>query len=141
MYVRPVKRICDVRGCKNKDCFSISRVRETGNTPIICKSCLGKALSALDEPEVVKAKEKKPIPKLFYNSDAFPSAHVEMPKTGEGEQEAEGGVQTDESNTDDTAEQKDEEVVPDENEENLVTPSAHVEMPKAKKRATKKGDK
>lgn len=141
MYVRPVKRICDVRGCKNKDCFSISRVKEAGNTPIICKSCLGKALSALDEPEVVKAKEKKPIPTLFYNSDAFPSAPDETPKTSDGEHEAEGGVQTNESDADDTAEQKDEEVVPDENEENLVTPSAPDETPKAKKRATKKGDK
>lgn len=135
MYVRPVRRICDVRGCKNKDCFSISRVKEAGNTPIICKSCLGMALSALDEPEVVRAQEKKPMPKLFFNTDAFPKTkeHIEpleeeKPKTEDGNQ---GDVTPDgqkEPKTEETTNPPSEEgegvkVVPDENVENLIAPS------------------
>ena len=56
MYVKKLKRKCSVRGCKNTDTFAISLTREVGNTVIICKSCLGKALGAIDdiqpEPEV-----------------------------------------------------------------------------------------
>lgn len=49
MYVKKMKRICDVKGCKNTDTYSISLSREAGNSVIICKSCLGKALSAIDD--------------------------------------------------------------------------------------------
>lgn len=49
MYVRRVKRKCGVRGCTSTESYSISHSSEAGNTIIICKSCLGKALNAIDE--------------------------------------------------------------------------------------------
>ncbi len=76
MFVRQVKRKCGVRGCKNTDCFAISRTREIGNTVIICKSCLGKALGAIDEINP-KTKSNIPVPKntaapaLFFNAKAL----------------------------------------------------------------------
>lgn len=76
MYVRQVKRKCSVRGCKNTECFAISRNREVGNTVIICKSCLEEALGAIDE---IDPKTKSNIPKidntaapaLFFNAKAL----------------------------------------------------------------------
>ena len=76
MFVRQVKRKCGVRGCKNTDCFAISRTREVGNTVIICKSCLGKALGAIDEidPKTksnIPAVDNTSIPSLFFNAKAL----------------------------------------------------------------------
>lgn len=75
MFVKKVKRKCSVRGCKNTDCFAISRTREVGNTVIICKSCLGKALGAIDEvnPETKSniPVNNAPAPALFYNAQAL----------------------------------------------------------------------
>lgn len=76
MFVRQVKRKCNVRGCKSTDCFAISRTREVGNTVIICKSCLGKALGAIDEIDP-KTKSNIPAlgntaaPSLFFNANAL----------------------------------------------------------------------
>lgn len=75
MYIRRVKRKCTVRGCKNTDCFSISRTREAGNTVIACKNCLAEAIDAID---TLPAEQKTNIPKeihtqappLFFNADA-----------------------------------------------------------------------
>lgn len=76
MYVKGVKRKCSVRGCKNTDCFAISRTREVGNTVIICKSCLGKALGAIDEidPKTksnIPAVDNTSVPSLFFNAKAL----------------------------------------------------------------------
>ena len=75
MFVKKVKRKCSVRGCKNTDCFAISRTREVGNTVIICKGCLGKALGAIDEvnPETKSniPVNNAPAPALFYNAQAL----------------------------------------------------------------------
>lgn len=49
MYVKKIKRICGVRGCKNKESYALSRSREMGNSVIICKDCLKEALSAIDK--------------------------------------------------------------------------------------------
>lgn len=76
MFIRQVKRKCNVRGCKSTDCFAIARTREIGNTVIICKSCLGKALGAIDEIDP-KTKSNIPtvnnraVPSLFFNSKAL----------------------------------------------------------------------
>ena len=128
MYVRPVRRVCEVRGCKNKDCFSISKVREAGNTPVICRSCLGMALSALDETEVLKAQIKKPMPKLLFNSVVQEAVEEEKPKTEDGNQEDVTPDGQEEQKTEETTNPPLEEgegvkVVPDENAENLVAPS------------------
>ena len=76
MFVRQVKRKCSVRGCKNTDCFAISRTREVGNTVIICKSCLGNALSSLDEVDPKTKSNITPLnnvsaPALFFNATAL----------------------------------------------------------------------
>lgn len=72
MYVKKLKRKCSVRGCKNTDTYAISLSREVGNTVIICKSCLGKALGAIDnippEPEVRTSPSEAPA--LFFNANA-----------------------------------------------------------------------
>lgn len=64
MYVKRLKRKCSVRGCSNTDTYSISHSSEAGNTVIICKSCLGKALSAIDdapyEPQIRVPHEDAP---------------------------------------------------------------------------------
>lgn len=99
MFVRQVKRKCSVRGCKSTDCFAISRTREVGNTVIICKSCLGKALGAIDEIDP-KTKSNIPVvdntavPSLFFNAKALGTDAAETkvddvppvtPDNGQGE--------------------------------------------------------
>ena len=91
MFARQVKRKCSVRGCKNTDCVAISRTREVGNTIIICKSCLGDGLKAIDEINP-KTKSNIPslgntsIPPLFYHSDSKKAedttAEIVCPKCG-----------------------------------------------------------
>lgn len=81
MYVRQVKRKCNVRGCKNTECFAISQTREVGNTVIICKSCLSSALESLDEvnPKTksnIPVLENKAIPSLFFNAEAMGQSEV-----------------------------------------------------------------
>ena len=49
MYVRRIKRKCNVRGCRNTDSFSISYTREAGNTVIICEKCLKEAVAEIDK--------------------------------------------------------------------------------------------
>ena len=76
MYVRKLKRKCSVRGCKCTDTYAISLTREVGNTVIICKSCLGKALGAIDEvnPDTksnIPVVENNPAPPLFFNAVAL----------------------------------------------------------------------
>lgn len=76
MYVRKLKRKCSVRGCKSTDTYAISLTREVGNTVIICKSCLGKALGAIDEvnPDTksnIPVAENNPAPPLFFNAVAL----------------------------------------------------------------------
>lgn len=86
MFVKQVKRKCSVRGCKNIDCFAISRTREVGNTVIICKSCLGKALGAIDEidPKTksnIPAIDNTSAPSLFFNAKALGSTGEKETKT------------------------------------------------------------
>jgi len=71
MYFRRVKRKCSVRGCKNTDCFAISRVREVGNTIIVCEQCMADALKEIKEAtpgarENVKKQTGSQIPPLFF---------------------------------------------------------------------------
>lgn len=82
MFVRQVKRKCSVRGCKSTDCFAISRTREVGNTVIICKSCLGKALGAIDkiDPKTksnIPAIDNTAAPSLFFNAKALGTGAAE----------------------------------------------------------------
>ena len=79
MFVRQVKRKCSVRGCKNTECFAVSRTREVGNTIIVCKSCLEEALGAIDEMDPktksnIPALDNTLAPPLFFNKKAFAAA-------------------------------------------------------------------
>lgn len=92
MYVKQVKRKCNVRGCKNTDSFAISRTREVGNTVIVCKNCLEAALSALGDVDPkaksnIPAVERKAVPTLFFNAEAL--GRAEALKKAEPEAEAE----------------------------------------------------
>ncbi len=74
MYLKRVKRKCSIRGCKNTDCFAISRTREVGNTVIACKECLEQALDGIKNiPAEAKSNIPKSgdpvIPPLFFNAE------------------------------------------------------------------------
>lgn len=68
IYAKKVKRKCSVKGCKNTECFAISKSREIGNSVIICKSCLREGLGAVGE---IDPKTKKNIPVV--NRSSSPS--------------------------------------------------------------------
>lgn len=76
MFIKRVKRKCSVRGCKNTDCFAISRTHEIGNTVIICQKCADDVLNAINEigpDEKTNAKrqlESKTAPPLFFGDTA-----------------------------------------------------------------------
>ena len=82
MFTKQVKRKCGVRGCKNTECFAISRTREVGNSIIICESCLGESLRAIGEIDP-KTKSNTPAidnataPPLFFNEKALGTESVE----------------------------------------------------------------
>lgn len=69
MNIRRVKRICDVRGCKNIGSFAIAKTREIGNTVIICEDCLREGLEAIKNytPEPKRENLNAPPP-LFFNA-------------------------------------------------------------------------
>ena len=68
MKVKKVKRKCNVLGCRNTDCYSLTTCGEHGNSVIACKSCLEGALKAIEELEKQPEQEKKRnIPPLFFN--------------------------------------------------------------------------
>lgn len=58
MNVKKIRRVCDVRGCKNKDTYTITRRSETGNSIIICEDCLKEALAAVKAMKPKKTKVK-----------------------------------------------------------------------------------
>ena len=70
MRVKRLKRKCGVRGCRNTDTYSISLTREAGNSIIMCRDCLEKAIDAIDnvkeEPETRVSYSE--APPLFFNS-------------------------------------------------------------------------
>lgn len=77
MNVRRVKRKCGVRGCKCTDSYAISLAGEVGNTVIICKSCLGKALGAIDDVPAEPTPKRDAIPPLFYHPERAVKAPVQ----------------------------------------------------------------
>ena len=86
MYVKKLRRKCGVRGCRNIDTYSISLSREAGNTVIMCKSCIGKALGAIDDieegkPRIVPHTE---APALFFNRRTALAAVEEPTEEAEG---------------------------------------------------------
>ena len=64
MFVKKIKRKCDVRGCKNiADVYLISKRRDMSNTIAMCRDCIKEASSATEGyTEPIKAKkEVKPL--------------------------------------------------------------------------------
>ena len=101
MYVKKLKRICDVKGCKCKETYALSLSKDFGKSVIICKSCLGKALGAIDDVDPVTRTNIKPqkatgAPPLFFNNhetkvleSAKPEAEKETEELPNNETEVE----------------------------------------------------
>lgn len=49
--VKRVKRKCNVLGCRHTDCYALTALGEYGNSVVICKDCLEKALDCINERE------------------------------------------------------------------------------------------
>ena len=49
MTVKKLKRVCDVKGCSNKETYSISKSHGTGMTVIVCEDCLREALAEIEK--------------------------------------------------------------------------------------------
>ena len=65
MFIKKIKRICSVKGCKNThNVFIISKRREVGGSAVICTDCLKEALKDT-ESYVEPTKVSKPIRPLF----------------------------------------------------------------------------
>lgn len=47
--IKKIKRQCMVRGCKNKDTYSVSCSKELGNSIHICKECAEGIMEAIAE--------------------------------------------------------------------------------------------
>jgi len=47
MNFKEVKRKCAVRGCRNRTSVALSRVREFGESVLICRECLADAAEAV----------------------------------------------------------------------------------------------
>ena len=109
MYVRKVKRICGVRGCRNTQSYSVSLSREAGNSIIICQECAKKVFEALkDEPApVATALSKNEPAALFY--------HPEIENVAEEETEAAAPAEiaAPEEENENVAEELDEELDPE----------------------------
>lgn len=101
MFVRKVKRKCNVRGCRRTDCYAISRTREAGNSVIICKGCLDDASGAItamapDAGSNIPPIESKAAPALFFNLAAL-GIDVSVDSDGDFDRadDIDGGVSSD----------------------------------------------
>lgn len=65
MKIKRVKKICDVAGCRNRDCFYISRAGGSGSV-IICRDCLTEALDGIENYKEPKRKVMSEPPELFF---------------------------------------------------------------------------
>lgn len=72
MVVKKIRRICDVRGCRNMVAYNISANRQIGNSVIICEDCLRAALKAVEHYNDDGFNKYKPTtaPPLFFNNVA-----------------------------------------------------------------------
>ena len=65
MFIKKIKRICSVKGCKNtQNVFVVSKRREVGGSVVICTDCLKDAIKDT-ENYIEPAKVKMPIRPLF----------------------------------------------------------------------------
>lgn len=77
MFVKKIKRICSVRGCKNtQNVFIISRRREVGGSVAICTDCMRDAIKDTEsykEPEKAKTTIRPLFPHLELKQDVTTS--------------------------------------------------------------------
>ena len=69
MNVRKIKKKCMVKGCRNVDTYTISKIRDYGNSVLICPECLQSALKAIKSGSSSGEPKQQPTPDepLFYN--------------------------------------------------------------------------
>lgn len=51
MNIKKIRRKCMVRGCSNKETYTVSKNREMGNSVIICRDCAEKILHEIQQSE------------------------------------------------------------------------------------------
>lgn len=77
MFIKKIKRICSVRGCKNtQNVFIISRRREVGGSVAICTDCMRDAIKDTEsykEPEKAKTTIRPLFPHLELKQDVTTS--------------------------------------------------------------------
>lgn len=97
MVVKKIKRICDVRGCRNMVAYNISANRQIGNSVIICEDCLRSALKAVEHYNDDDFNKYKPTtaPPLFFNDVSDDANNVA---------EADEDISTDHTDIDDSTE-------------------------------------
>ncbi len=89
LYVRKVRRKCNVRGCRCIDSYAISWTKEAGNTIIACKKCLEEAVKEINAlPEGArsnlvpvsqpKAEENVPASEIKSETEAAATAVTEV---------------------------------------------------------------
>lgn len=71
MYIKKLRRKCNVRGCRNTESYAISKTREMGNSIIVCKECLEEALKKIEEYENFTFKEATPVEAHTEPAEAF----------------------------------------------------------------------
>lgn len=55
MNIKKIRRKCMVRGCSNKETYTVSKNREMGNSIIICRDCAEKILDEIRKKELPEA--------------------------------------------------------------------------------------
>ena len=77
MNIKKIRRKCMVRGCSNKETYTVSKNREMGNSIIICRDCAEKILDEIRKKELPEA-----VPKMK-EEEAPEMKEEEAPETKE----------------------------------------------------------
>jgi hypothetical protein len=95
LNVRKIKKQCDVRNCKNTDCFAISRSRESGKSIIICGECANEIGPAVVEflESYVEPEKAAPEP-LFFSAGV--AEEVEITEDDNNDNDDNGSANGDE---------------------------------------------
>lgn len=83
MYVKKVKRICGVRGCKNThNVYALSKSREMGNSVIMCRDCMKDAFDSTENYVEPRPPRRETRPRFYH-----PELAVAVPSVAEVEPE------------------------------------------------------
>ena len=86
MKIKKLHRICDVKGCSNRNTYSIAKKYGTGMTVIMCRECLEEALTEIDKlegtkPEAVRTSETEYADETPSKADTEPVKKVSEKKS------------------------------------------------------------